>query len=309
MSGTGFAIGSSPAARACSVAGSRCTIRTDLTIATVARALRPGKGTSMSSAVVGAGSVLSGRYRLVEPLATGGMGTVWRALDLLLDRPVAVKEVRLPPGLDDAERELLRRRTIREAQVAARLRHAAIVTIFDVVEQDGRPWIVMELVPSPSLAQAVRDAARCRRIRVAEIGLRVLDATSRRDRGRRACTATSSRRTSWSRTTAGSCSPTSASPAVGDDDAHRGRDADRIARLHGTRSGPGADRAGSRPTCGRSARRCTRGRGAAAVRAERAAADARRRRHGRAGAAAASRAVAAGDRRPARQGPGAPARR
>ena len=130
----------------------------------------------MSSAVVGAGSVLSGRYRLIEPLATGGMGTVWRALDLLLDRPVAVKEVRLPPGLDDAERELLRRRTIREAQVAARLRHAAIVTIFDVVEQDRRPWIVMELVPSSSLAQIVRSRGPLPPIRVAGIGLRVLDA-------------------------------------------------------------------------------------------------------------------------------------
>ena len=130
----------------------------------------------MSSAVVGAGSVLSGRYRLVEPLASGGMGTVWRALDLLLDRPVAVKEVRLPPGLDEAERELLRRRTIREAQVAARLRHAAIVTIFDVVEQDGRPWIVMELVPSRSLAQIIRSRGPLPPIRVAGIGLRVLDA-------------------------------------------------------------------------------------------------------------------------------------
>src|SRR4029078_13489700 len=84
-------------------------------------AARPGKGTPMNSAAVGAGFVLSGRYRLVEPLASGGMGTVWRALDLLLDRPVAVKEVRLPPSLDDDARQLLRRRTIREAQVAARL--------------------------------------------------------------------------------------------------------------------------------------------------------------------------------------------
>jgi eukaryotic-like serine/threonine-protein kinase len=130
----------------------------------------------MSSAAVGAGSVLSGRYRLVEPLASGGMGTVWRALDLLLDRPVAVKEVRLPPGLDDDARKLLRRRTIREAQVAARLRHPAIVTIFDVVEQDDRPWIVMELVQSQSLADIIRGRGPLAPVRVAGIGLRVLDA-------------------------------------------------------------------------------------------------------------------------------------
>jgi serine/threonine protein kinase len=130
----------------------------------------------MSGAAVGAGFVLSGRYRLVEPLASGGMGTVWRGLDLLLDRPVAVKEVRLPPGLDDDAREQLRRRTIREAQAAARLRHPAVVTIYDVVEHDGRPWIVMELVPARSLAEIIRTNGPLPPVRVAAIGLRVLDA-------------------------------------------------------------------------------------------------------------------------------------
>jgi eukaryotic-like serine/threonine-protein kinase len=133
-------------------------------------------GITMNGAAVGAGFVLSGRYRLVEPLASGGMGTVWRALDLLLDRPVAVKEVRLPPGLDDKAREDLRRRTIREAQAAARLRHGAVVTIYDVVEHGGRPWIVMELVPSRSLAEIIRTGGPLPPARVAAIGLRVLDA-------------------------------------------------------------------------------------------------------------------------------------
>ena len=130
----------------------------------------------MSGAAVGVGYVLSGRYRLVEPLASGGMGTVWHAVDLLLDRPVAVKEVRLPPGLDDDARQELRRRTIREAQAAARLRHPATVTIYDVVEQGGRPWIVMELVPSRSLAEIIRTSGPLSPVRVAAIGLRVLDA-------------------------------------------------------------------------------------------------------------------------------------
>ena len=130
----------------------------------------------MNGAAVGAGFVLSGRYRLVERLASGGMGTVWRAVDLLLDRPVAVKEVRLPPTLDDGAREDQRRRTIREAQAAARLRHPATVTIYDVVEHDGRPWIVMELVPSRSLAEIIRIGGPLPPARVAAIGLRVLDA-------------------------------------------------------------------------------------------------------------------------------------
>jgi eukaryotic-like serine/threonine-protein kinase len=137
----------------------------------------------MSYAAVGAGSVLSGRYRLLEPLASGGMGTVWRAVDLLLDRPVAIKEVRLPPGLDDEARTTLRRRTIREAQAAARLRHGAIVTVYDVVEQDDRPWIVMELVPSRSLAQVIRDDGPLPPARVASIGLRVLGAMVTADAG------------------------------------------------------------------------------------------------------------------------------
>ena len=120
--------------------------------------------------------VLAGRYRLVEPLATGGMGTVWRAYDDVLDRAVAVKEVLLPPGLDAAERDVLRRRTLREARSAAKLRHSAIVTIFDVVEQDDRPWIVMELLKTHSLSEVLRDEGPLPPHRVAEIGLGVLAA-------------------------------------------------------------------------------------------------------------------------------------
>ena len=153
----------------------------------------------MSSAAVGAGSVLSGRYRLVEPLASGGMGTVWRALDLLLDRPVAVKEVRLPPGLGR-----------RRARVAAPPHDPGgagrrpgcgtrrSVTIYDVVEQDGRPWIVMELVPSRSLAEIIRTAGRCRRPGSPRSGCGCSTRSSPRPPPG-SSTATSSRRTCWSR--------------------------------------------------------------------------------------------------------------
>src|SRR5215469_12130266 len=97
------------------------------------------------------GRVVAGRYRLIEPIGRGAMGVVWRASDQLLDRDVAVKEVQLNAALGDAERANAYRRTLREARTAARLSHRGVVTVFDVVEEDGRRWIIMELVRSQSL--------------------------------------------------------------------------------------------------------------------------------------------------------------
>ncbi|MEV1177018.1 protein kinase, partial [Nonomuraea sp. NPDC049784] len=103
-------------------------------------------------------TLLAGRYRLQSQLGEGGMGTVWRSMDELLQQEVAVKEVKLPPDLDAASRTELTERTLREARAAARLRsHPSIVTVHDVVLDGGRPWIVMELVRGRSLDQAVRD--------------------------------------------------------------------------------------------------------------------------------------------------------
>jgi serine/threonine protein kinase len=107
--------------------------------------------------VAGAGRVVGGRYRLRDPIGRGAMGTVWRGRDELLDRDVAVKEVKVPPALSPADRSSLYQRTLREAKTAARLNHAGLVTVFDVVEEDGRPWIVMELVQARSLERVLAE--------------------------------------------------------------------------------------------------------------------------------------------------------
>jgi serine/threonine protein kinase len=104
------------------------------------------------------------------------MGMVWHAHDVLLDRDVAVKELILPFGLDSAGTQIAFRRVLREARSAARLSHPGIVTVHDVVEEDGRPWIVMELVRAWSLEQAIRQNGPLPPVQAAEIGIRVLDA-------------------------------------------------------------------------------------------------------------------------------------
>ncbi len=124
------------------------------------------------------GELISGRYRLVQPVGQGGMGRVWLGFDETLGRDVAVKEILVPPGLDDRQRESALRRMMREARTAARLNHPGIVTVHDVVEHRGAPVIVMEFVRGQSLAAAVREQGRLSPQRVAEIGSTVLDALS-----------------------------------------------------------------------------------------------------------------------------------
>jgi eukaryotic-like serine/threonine-protein kinase len=122
--------------------------------------------------------VVAGRYRLISALGNGGMGTVWLAEDDLLSRQVAVKEVSPPADMTEPERELLRERTLREARTAARLSHPNVVTIYDVVEDDGQPWIVMELVPARSLRDVVQAAGPLTAQQAAAVGLQILAALS-----------------------------------------------------------------------------------------------------------------------------------
>ncbi|WP_433791435.1 protein kinase domain-containing protein [Actinoplanes sp. CA-252034] len=121
---------------------------------------------------VGSGRVIAGRYRLGRMLGRGGMGAVWQAEDTLLGRDVALKEV--SGAAQPSEHQV--RRTLREAQAAARLRHPSIVTVYDVVTDDGSRWIVMELVEGRSLAEAIAEHGLLTERRTAEIGLQVLDA-------------------------------------------------------------------------------------------------------------------------------------
>ncbi|MBA4861448.1 serine/threonine protein kinase [Streptomyces sp. PSKA54] len=119
--------------------------------------------------------LLAGRYRLGGVLGRGGMGTVWRALDETLGRPVAVKELRFPSNIDQEEKRRLVTRTLREAKAIARIRNTSAVTVYDVVHEDDRPWIVMELVEGKSLAEVIREDGLLTPKRAAEVGLAVLD--------------------------------------------------------------------------------------------------------------------------------------
>ncbi|GAA1669012.1 hypothetical protein GCM10009733_078110 [Nonomuraea maheshkhaliensis] len=124
------------------------------------------------------GRRIAGRYQLQEPIGRGGMGIVWRAYDELLDRTVAVKEVRYAAALGE-EVQLLNRRTMREARAAARFEHPNVIVVHDVIEEDGRPWIVMQLVQSRSLGAVIKQDGPLPATRVAEIGLAMLEALHR----------------------------------------------------------------------------------------------------------------------------------
>jgi eukaryotic-like serine/threonine-protein kinase len=122
------------------------------------------------------GRVIAGRYSLQHPIGRGAMGVVWRARDQLLDREVAVKEVVISALIGVDERRNAYQRTLREARTAARLSHRGVVTVYDVAEEDGRPWIVMELIPSQSLDQLLTVHGRLPAARACAIGQQLLSA-------------------------------------------------------------------------------------------------------------------------------------
>src|SRR5215510_3727140 len=125
-----------------------------------------------------AGRLIAGRYRLQTPIGRGAMGVVWRARDQLLDRDVAIKEVQIADTLTEEERATAFQRTLREAKTAARLNHPAVVTVYDVAEDGGRPWIVMQLVHAQSLDQVLGESGPLSPRRAAEMARQLLSALS-----------------------------------------------------------------------------------------------------------------------------------
>jgi serine/threonine protein kinase len=122
------------------------------------------------------GRVIAGRYRLLAPIGRGAMGVVWRARDQLLDRDVAIKEVLISAMLSPQERANAYQRTLREAKTAARLNHPGVVTVYDVAEDEGRPWIIMQLVSAQSLDQVLSTSGPLSPRRTAEMGRQLLAA-------------------------------------------------------------------------------------------------------------------------------------
>ncbi|MFF4017675.1 serine/threonine-protein kinase [Streptomyces sp. NPDC001843] len=122
------------------------------------------------------GLLIAGRYRLADSIGSGGMGRVWRAHDEVLHRAVAIKELTAALYVSESDQAVLLARTRAEARAAARINHSAVVTVHDVLEHDGRPWIVMELVEGSSLADTVKEQGRVEPREAARIGMWVLRA-------------------------------------------------------------------------------------------------------------------------------------
>jgi len=120
------------------------------------------------------GDLVAGRYRIVRPLADGGLGQVWLGVDETLGGAVALKKCALPGGLDADEQELLRGWTLREARAFARVSHPNVVRILDVLPDADEPWLVMEYVPSRTLLEVIEASGPLPPARVAGIGLALL---------------------------------------------------------------------------------------------------------------------------------------
>jgi len=123
-----------------------------------------------------AGDLVSARYRLVSRISSGGMGAVWLARDELLGREVALKQVLPQPGADAAQATEQRERSLREGRIAARLTHPHVIAMYDVALDGGEPWLVMEYLPSRSLAAVLNHTGPLPVTEVRRIGAQLSDA-------------------------------------------------------------------------------------------------------------------------------------
>ena len=121
-------------------------------------------------------ALLADRYRLVRQVGSGGMGVVWEAWDARLERPVAVKQLRPQVGLSPEEAELAKNRAMREARITARLHHRNAVPVFDVVEHEGQPCLIMQFLPSVPLSKVLKESGPLGVHEAAGIGAQVASA-------------------------------------------------------------------------------------------------------------------------------------
>jgi serine/threonine protein kinase len=122
------------------------------------------------------GRLVADRYRLTQHIGSGAMGVVWQAHDERLHRTVALKQLLLQPGLTKADADEARGRAMREGRIAARLQHPNAVTVYDVVEDEGQPVLIMEYVPSRSLSAVLERSGTLPPQEVARIGQQVATA-------------------------------------------------------------------------------------------------------------------------------------
>jgi len=122
------------------------------------------------------GELIAGRYRLVSRLGSGAMGVVWQARDERLHRTVAIKQLLLPARLSESEAEEANRRAMREGRITARLHHPHAIAVYDVVEHEGRPCLIMEYLASRSLATVLSVQGVLRPDDVAGIGSQIASA-------------------------------------------------------------------------------------------------------------------------------------
>jgi serine/threonine protein kinase len=130
----------------------------------------------MTRPMTAPGRLVAGRYRLQQQIGGGGMGTVWLARDELLGRHVAIKQVLSPVGADRGQIDEQRQRALREGRIAARLSHPHAISVYDVALENDQPWLVMEYLPSRSLATVLTEDGVLHTGVVAQIGAQVADA-------------------------------------------------------------------------------------------------------------------------------------
>ncbi|CRK58493.1 serine/threonine protein kinase [Alloactinosynnema sp. L-07] len=120
--------------------------------------------------------MVAGRYAILNELGRGGMGIVWLAEDTMIGRHVAIKELHLPEGVPHSERTTFEQRVLREARTAGRLNDPAVVTVFDVVQESGATYIVMELIQAPTLSDVVKERGPLPADQVAKVADQLLSA-------------------------------------------------------------------------------------------------------------------------------------